>query len=167
MRFWQSKKREEVSGPWWKIRFFGVFCMRTGWNQTLYTKRDAQLYWPTQGPTYLERLRVRALYKRVLRQSQKEQNQSSWNNLHTTLESCDTNDFWRSWKTLYSQKSNGFSPVVDGCTSKPAIAESFRKAFKRNSEPNNQSKVDDLNAAFKTQYAEYNTTHDQSCNCRQ
>ena len=55
--------------------------------------------------------------------------------------------------------------MVDGSTSEPAIANSFKNAFQRNSRPNNQSRVDDLNAKFNVKYDEFSSNHSESCNC--
>ena len=83
-----------------------------------------------------------------------------WNRLHSEMESNDRNEFWRSW--LYNKKNNQFAAVKNGCSSKKAIAEEFKKA---NSQRNNQSKVDDLDRKFKIKYHEYSTSHDKSCSC--
>ena len=45
------------------------------------------------------------------------------------------------------------------------IANSFKNAFQRNSQPNNQSKVDELDSQFKTRYQEYSSLHAISCDC--
>ena len=103
---------------------------------------------PSQGPTSLERRRVRAAYKRAIRNAQRAPKQESWDRIHTALESCDTNQFWHSWKTLHCKNKGGSSPMVDGSMSEPAIANSFKNAFQRNSRPNNQSRDDDPNAKF-------------------
>ena len=131
---------------------------------------DIQRLWqaegrPNQGSTYHERLRVRAAYRLAIRQAQKEPKQNSWNQLHTALESCDSNRFWHSWKSLYNKNNHSYSSIVDGCTSKPAIAESFKCAFKRNSEPNNQSKVNDLNTRFASRYSDFCSQHQSECKC--
>ena len=55
---------------------------------------------PGQGPTHLERLRVRAAYRRALKDAQKKPKQDSWNKLHTAMETCNTSDFWHSWKLV-------------------------------------------------------------------
>ena len=120
---------------------------------------------PGHGLTHMERLRVRALYKKAIRKAQKEPNQVSWNSLHSAMEQCDSNKFWHSWKSLYNKKNNDFSPVVNGCTSKPAIADSFKKAFMRNSTPNSTSKVNELNVLFRNKYAEFCASHGTSCDC--
>ena len=66
----------------------------------------------------------------------------------------------------YTEKNKSdFSPVVDGCTSKPAIADSFKKAFMRNSTPNNLSKVNEINDRFKKEYDEFCVKHGASCDC--
>ena len=55
--------------------------------------------------------------------------------------------------------------MVDGCTSKEAIAETFRTCFQRNSEPNNSAKVEELNTKFSEKYAEYSQSHASNCTC--
>ena len=81
------------------------------------------------------------------------------------MEGCDTDKFWHSWKSLYNKNSNGFSPLVDGCTSEPAIANSFKKAFMKNCKPNNTAKVDEINERFKSRYDDFCNNHASSCNC--
>ena len=131
---------------------------------------DAQKLWvdngrPGKGPIHMERARTRAAYRKLIRQAQRQPKQKSWNSLHDALESCDSDKFWRSWKNLYQKKSDGFSPVVDGCTSKSAIAESFKKSFQRNSEPNNPSKVAELNSRFQQKYRDFCAVHEANCDC--
>ena len=75
------------------------------------------------------------------------------------MESCDTLNFWKSWKTLYSKNRSNVAPMVNGCTSKEAIAETFRTCFQRNSELNNSAKVDNINKNFSEKYAEYSQSH--------
>ena len=79
---------------------------------------------------------------------------------------CETNSFWRSWKTLHSKNNNGFAPVVNGCTSRDAIADAFKNSFRQNSEPNNRVKVEELNSKFHSMYADFCKDHQSSCNCR-
>ena len=81
------------------------------------------------------------------------------------MEDCDTHKFWHYWKSLYNKNSSGFSPLVDGCTFKPAIANSFKQAFMKNCQPNNASKVNDLNERFSRKYDEFCSNHESSCNC--
>ena len=40
---------------------------------------------PRQGPTYLERLRVRAAFKNSIRLAKKAPKQASWNRLHSAI----------------------------------------------------------------------------------
>ena len=121
---------------------------------------------PGDGAIHHERLRVRANYRRALKSAQKVPKQQSWNQLHDALETCDTNRFWRSWKNLYQKKNDGFAPVVNGCTSKDAIAESFKKAFQRNCEPNSPSRVADLNAQLQEKYHNFSNCHLDACDCQ-
>ena len=120
---------------------------------------------PNQGPIHIERLRVRAAFRRAIRAAQRAPKQASWDKLHSALEQNDTNDFWNSWRTLYNKKNSRFAPVVDGCSGKEDIADTFKKSFERNSVPNNQEKVDELNARFSTKYRELNESHSSTCNC--
>ena len=132
---------------------------------------DIQCLWlsegrPRSGPTCFERLKVRAAYRRAIRSAQTAPKQNSRDQMHTAMGECDSGNFWRSWKTLYNKNNNSFAPVVEGCTSKPAIA-AFKNAFSRNSQPNNRDNVDSLNQTFATKYAEYSQTHNDSCTCEE
>ena len=121
---------------------------------------------PRQGAIHLERLRIRAAYKKALRDAQKAPKQKSWNRLHSSMVSNDTNSFWKSWKTLYSKNNSSFPPVVDGQSSKSAIATSFQQHFEKNARPNNRQKVEELNDKFSSKYAEYCSSHEDLCNCQ-
>ena len=66
---------------------------------------------------------------------------------------------------MYNKNKVGHAPVVEGCTSKEAIAEAFKNSFKRNSEPNNKNKVEELNNKFSTKYKEFSENHAGNCNC--
>ena len=57
---------------------------------------------PRSGPTNDERIRVKSLYKRGIRNAQRMPKQSSWNKIHGAMVSKDTAGFWKSWKTLYN-----------------------------------------------------------------
>ena len=120
---------------------------------------------PGIGPTHLERLRVRAAYRKAIKEAQEKPQQDSWNKLHAAMEDNDTFKFWHSWKTLHNKNNSGFAAFVDGSTSKPAIADSFRKAFLQNCKPNNASKVNELNDRFASKYSEFCSTHAASCKC--
>ena len=120
---------------------------------------------PSHGPTSIERRRVRAAYRLAIRAAQKAPNQESWNKLHTAMQGKDTNNFWHSWKSLYNKNDNSFAPVVNGCSSREAIADTFRQSFQNNSRPNNEEKVRELNAKFEGKYSEYSEKHKSSCNC--
>ena len=120
---------------------------------------------PRSGATQTERLRVCASYKAAIRKAQREPKQDAWNTLHTAMENDDTQSFWCSWRTLYNKNTSHFAPVVNGCSSKEAIAEAFRQSFIANSIPNNQHKVDELNHRFNECYQEFSSIHDASCRC--
>ena len=91
--------------------------------------------------------------------------QASWDRLHSSLSEKDTNKFWKSWKALYNKNKSHLSPIVDGCSSKKAIADVFKASFQRNCTPNNQHKVDQLKAKFSTEYSVYKANHLVSCDC--
>ena len=115
----QQKGREK---SWWSSELSALKCQSI----------DIQKLWisqgrPGNGPVHQERLRVRAAYKRALRKAQKRPNQDSLDRLHIALETCDSNSFWHSWKSLHNKDKSNFAPVVEGCTSKPAIANAFKE----------------------------------------
>ena len=93
---------------------------------------------PRHGSTNLERIRVRAAYKNAIKSAQRAPKQEAWNRLHTVMVENETNDFWKSWKSLYGTNKSKPAPVINGCSSKASIAEEFIKSFKSNLEPNNR-----------------------------
>ena len=78
----------------------------------------------------------------------------------------DTDNFWKSWKTLYSKNKTHLPPVVDGLTSKEAIAESFRMSFQKNAQPNNPQKVAEVDKDFADEYEKVHAQHSDNCSCR-
>ena len=120
---------------------------------------------PQQGDIYRERLRVRAAFRSAIKEAQRASKQESWDRLHSAMEHNETNDFWNSWRNLYSQKNSQFSPVVEGCSSKENIADAFKKSFEGNSVPNKRERVEHLNSTFSVKYREYQIDHEKNCNC--
>ena len=110
-------------------------------------------------------MRVRAAYRKALKDAQRAPKLASWNRLHTAMASNDTDSFWKSWRTLYAKNKSHLSPVVDGVSSKPAIAEAFRLSFEKNAKPNNPSKVEEVNLKFAEEYQNLTDTHEENCNC--
>ena len=94
---------------------------------------------PRQGPTYLERLRVRASYKNAIRLAKKAPKQAVWNRLHSAMAVQDTDSFWKYWCSVYCKNKSRTPPVVDGQSSKEGIACAFQKSFEANCKPNNCS----------------------------
>ena len=122
---------------------------------------------PRQGPTYQERLRVRAAYKCAIRLAKKSPKQKAWNRLHTAMEAQDNDSFWKWWKSIYNKNKTPLPPVVDGQSSKAGIASAFQRSFEANCNPNNVTKVEELNSRFTDKYQEYSTNHTQCCDCDQ
>ena len=120
---------------------------------------------PLQGFLHLERLRIRALYKKALRDAQRAPKQEAWNRLHTAMSTNDTDTFWKSWRTLYAKNKSHLPPVVDGNSSKTAIAESFRSTFTKNARPNNPQKVKEIDEKFGAAYDALCASHAENCNC--
>ena len=120
---------------------------------------------PRHGPINQERIRIKALYKKAIRDAQKRPKKEAWNRLHTAMVSNDTDKFWPSWRVLYSKNKSAFPPVVDGLTSKTAIANSFRQHFEKNAQPNNSRKVAELDEKFHSAYSNLNEFHQASCEC--
>ena len=120
---------------------------------------------PRSGHTFNEKLRVRTAYKQEIRNAQRAPKLTAWNRLHSSMESNDTSGFWNSWRKLYSQNKSQFAPVVDGCSGKDDIAETFKRSFEANSVPNNAINVGKLNERYRQKYAEYSSHHSTNCKC--
>ena len=120
---------------------------------------------PRDGPTQQERLRIKASYKLALKHAQRAPKQETWNRLHSSMVSNDTDKFWKSWRTLYSKKHTHLSPVVDGKSDKKEIAEAFRQSFEKNAQPNNEQKVNEVNDSFKVAYEKLQSSHGSQCQC--
>ena len=121
---------------------------------------------PRQGNTNTERLRVRAAYKWAIRAAQRSPNQQNWDRLHTALADDSTDSFWKSWRKLYNNNKGHLAPVVDGCSSAPAIADCFKTSFQNNSRPNNSENVNRLDRSFETRYHDYVENHEANCDCK-
>ena len=115
----------------------------------------------------MERLRVKAAYKRALKDAQRAPKQESWNRLHTAMTSNDTDKFWKSWRKLYAKNKSHLPPVVDGNSSEVAIAESFRRSFESNAQPNDKQKVKEVDEKFSSAYEDLCSTHETNCNCHE
>ena len=122
---------------------------------------------PSQGAIHRERLRIKAAYRLAIKDAQRAPKQQSWDRLHSAMESNETNDFWNSWRNMYSNRNGQFAPVVEGCSSKENIAEAFKKSFEGNSVPNNRERVEHLDSTFSDRYEKYQTEHVDKCNCSQ
>ena len=120
---------------------------------------------PRQGTTHLERLRVRAEYKRAIRNAKRAPKIEAWNRLHSSLCSKDTDTFWKQWRSIYAKKDSSFAPVVDNCPTKEGIADIFKNVFETNARPNNSEKVDELNRKFAQSYSDYGRQHEENCDC--
>ena len=121
---------------------------------------------PRHGQIYQERLRVRAQYKQSIRRAKIAPKQASWNRLHSAMATQDTESFWKWWKAIYGKNKKNVTPIVDGHSTKEGIAEAFKNTFKRNSMPNNATKVDELDSDFKSKYDTLSANHSYSCNCK-
>ena len=121
---------------------------------------------PRQGATFTERLRIRAAYKRGIRAAQRAPKQRHWDRLHSSLAVNETDSFWKSWRAIYGSNKSQVPMVVDGCSSKQAIADTFKCTFQKNSNPNNREKVNSLDQRFASQYSAYVDEHSKSCDCK-
>ena len=120
---------------------------------------------PNQGPINAERLRVHANYKRAIRAAQRAPKQQSWDRLHSSLAEEDTDSFWKAWRKLYNKNKSHLAPVVNGCSDKADIANTFKESFSKNAQPNNKENVEKLNSKFAEKYSSYVANHDKACNC--
>ena len=119
---------------------------------------------PRQGPTHQERLHVRAAYKNSIRQAKRAPKQTAWNRLHTAMETQDSSSFWKWWRSVYTKNKRQSAPVIDGQSTAEGIAGAFQTAFEKNGKPNNQAKVDSLNAQFYEKYEAFCQSH-TNCDC--
>ena len=87
--------------------------------------------------------------------------------IHSTMVTKDTQSFWKTWKTIYNKKNGHVASVVEGNSSHEGIANVFKEAFKKNSTPNNASKVDELNTKFQSKYTEFCDSHTHNCDCNE
>ena len=120
---------------------------------------------PGHGSTHREKIRVRAAYKRALKSAQRAPKQASWNRLHGAMASNDTDTFWKSWRQLYAKTKSPVAPVVDGLSSKDAIAETFRENFESIARPNKPQRVAELNQKFTDAYDKLCSVHEENCDC--
>ena len=79
----------------------------------------------------------------------------------------DTNSFWKSWRSVYNKNKSDLAPVVNGCSNRKDIAETFKTNFSNNSVPNNDENVTKLNERFKASYEKYVHTHSENCDCKE
>ena len=119
---------------------------------------------PRSGPTNVERLRVKAAYKRGIRQAQRSPKQACWNRIHSSMVSKDTSTFWKSWRQMYNKSKSNLHPVVNGFTEKTDIAETFASHFSKVSKPNSVAQVERLEAKFQELYHNAESSH--VCDCQ-
>ena len=98
---------------------------------------------------------VRASYRYALREAKLAPKQEVWNRLHKSMVTKDSSVFWNKWRTIYNKNKNVFSPVVGGFSTKAEIASTFKDTFQANSKPNNSTKVEKLDARFRSDYSNF------------
>ena len=147
---------------------------KSWWNESLTQLKQQSVeihrLWISEGklhhgPTNEERLRVSAAYKRAIKTAQKAPKQAQWNRLHDAMASNETDDFWKSWRSLYNKNKSHLPPVVNGVSSKEAIADSFQQHFEKVAKPNNKQKVDEINQRFNIEYEKKKKVHEEECTC--
>ena len=156
------RKREGVEKDWWSPELTRLRDQSIAIHELWINEGR-----PRQGSTYIERLRVRAVYKNAIRLAKKAPKQAAWNRLHSALETKDTNSFWKCWRSVYSSKKSSIPPVVDGHSSKAGIASAFQRSFEANCKPNNHTRVEELNSQFDDKYLVYSSNHAHNCDCTQ
>ena len=122
---------------------------------------------PSSGPIHQERLRVRASYKRAIRAAQRAPKQAAWNRMHLAMADKDTNSFWKSWRSVYNKNKSDLAPVVNGCSNRKDIAETFKSNFCKNSVPNSKENVKKLDDRFQTEYESFAANHSANCDCKE
>ena len=85
---------------------------------------------PRSGPTHLERMRVRADYRRAIKAAQLAPKREACDKVHSAIELNDTYQFWSFWRQLYSKDRSPYAPMVDGKSTKSEIADVSKNASK-------------------------------------
>ena len=111
----------------------------------------------------MERLKVKAEYKKAIKNAQRSPHQTCWNRLHSAMSSKNSCEFWKSWKQVYNKNKSELHPVVNGVTDKGEIASSFASHFAKVSQPNNAERVETLKNDFHSCYHKAVSSH--HCDC--
>jgi len=109
---------------------------------------------PRSGYILQEKCQSKAVYKRVLRNKQREHDIGVSNDLHECLLNKNMDSFWRTWRCKFGAKT-ALPVCVDGVSDCPSIAQIFASNFADACKPNSASRFDCLKHEFETVYDNY------------
>ena len=112
---------------------------------------------PKHGQIFVNRTNARLLYRKKLREWQRNEDESYTNELHSALMAKNGVRFWKCWQSKFDSKIkiNG----VDGHSCAQQIANNFKTHFSALSEANDPATADILRSEFDRRIANY-------CGCR-
>ena len=132
------------------------------WDEDLdYLKQasiDSNKLWkaagkPRNGPIFDRRQSCRLLYRKRLREEQRNETLHYTNELHDALIAKNGAAFWKCWKSKFNSSSR--CEQVDGCTDKETIANNFVNYFKEIYSCNNLSRAQELENEYNELRASY------------
>ena len=83
---------------------------------------------PRAGPLFQNFRHTKLLYKRRIRECQRQETSSYTNDLHEALVNKEGNDFWKCWRSKFEVKNKRVGQV-DGLTDEMEIVKQFEKYF--------------------------------------
>lgn len=92
---------------------------------------------PRHGPIFIERIKARNEYRKMIKECQKNEQTSYTNELHEALIAKDGIGFWKCWQSKFTSYTN--CDEVDGCIDPNTVANKFREYFSSIYSPNNKS----------------------------
>lgn len=112
---------------------------------------------PRHGEIYRERCRVRAAYRRSIRQHQREAQEKISNDLHELLLQKKGAAFWKTWNNKVSRKST-VPEAINGMTDSVEIARAFATSFENICKPNSEARNMEKQNEFLMRYAKYESS---------
>jgi hypothetical protein len=110
---------------------------------------------PRNGPIQAQYKKDKLLYKKCIKEEQAAETCSFTNDLHDALLRKSNQDFWKTWRSKFSNNSNNIIQLVDGIADGAAIANNFAIFFESNSKPFNDSRNAELKAQYTKLRADY------------
>ena len=128
-KFWWSQELDALKS--------GAICSCRAW-------KDSGK--PRNGPIFSEYKKCKLLYKKRVREMQSAESNAFTNDLHDALLRKSGQDFWRTWKSKFSNDSSVVK--VDGTADHHVIGDKFAAYFESNSKPCSSIRDEELKAKF-------------------